>query len=203
MEQRPSWEANGFSANQEIHRVLWNPKAHYHIHKNPPFVTILSPRNPVHASPPHFLKAPFDIIFPSTPRSSKWPLSLRSPDQNRLLSPIFATCPSPFYHPNNIHVPDLKSLLRRICCAKGSVQVRGLSKCLVTSYFFTLAVSSTSSNPQAGGPQLVCCPRLFIQYILSFLPYLEAFPALATRGRPVLCWQWPTRNKCRKLSGCK
>ena len=32
MEQSPSWEANWFSAGQEIPRILWNPKAHYRIH---------------------------------------------------------------------------------------------------------------------------------------------------------------------------
>jgi hypothetical protein len=34
MEQNPSWEANRFSASQEIPRNLWNPMVHHRIHKS-------------------------------------------------------------------------------------------------------------------------------------------------------------------------
>ena len=70
-EQSPSWEANRFSASQEIPHILWNQKVHYRFHKCQPPVPILRHIDPVHASTSHFLKMHFNIILPSTPGSSK------------------------------------------------------------------------------------------------------------------------------------
>ena len=50
-EQSSSWEANQFSASQEIPHILWNPKVYYHIQNIPPPVPILTQINPVHV--PH------------------------------------------------------------------------------------------------------------------------------------------------------
>ena len=97
MVQSPSWEANWFTASQEIPRISRNPKIHYRTHKRPPPVPILGQHNPVHIPTSHLLEIRPNIIHPSTPRSPQWSFSLRFPHQDPihpLSSAIRATCPA-------------------------------------------------------------------------------------------------------------
>jgi hypothetical protein len=97
MEQSPSWEADRFAANQEIPRILRNPKVHYRIHKCPPPVPILNQLDPVHTPTCYFLKTHINIIFPSKSGSPQRFLTLRFPHQNPIHTsplPIRATCPA-------------------------------------------------------------------------------------------------------------
>jgi len=100
MEQSHSWEANRFSASQEIPCTLWNPKVHYRIHKYRPSFPILNHIDPDHTPSSHFLKIHLNIIYPFKPGSSKWSLSLMFPDQNPVYaSPLPRTC----YMPSQSH----------------------------------------------------------------------------------------------------
>ena len=106
----------------------------------------------------------------------------------RHLSLSWATSPYPTSHFLKIHlkgtcpiqarkIPRTKSHVSFCClgCTKVSVHVRGLLFVSQNDTFLLLEDVSTSPNPLAGGPPLVGCPWLLIQYIRSYLPYWRPF----------------------------
>ena len=100
----------GLQLVKKFPAFLWNPKVHYHTHKCPPPVPILGQPNPVHIPTCHLLEIHPNIIYPSTPRSPQWCLSLQFPHQDPIRPPLLTHTrhmPSPshssrFYHPHNI-----------------------------------------------------------------------------------------------------
>jgi hypothetical protein len=84
------------------------------------------------------------------------------------------------YSATALSEPALYILLKffcKGCLSKESIQVQGFLWSLVTSSFLWWVVSPTANHP-AGGPPLVGSPRLLIQYICSYPPYLEAVSSI-------------------------
>jgi hypothetical protein len=76
MELTPSWEAANCADNQELTSILWNPKAHYRVHKSSTLVPILSQNDTVHTIPSYHDQSHFHIVRPLSSWSSQWSLSL-------------------------------------------------------------------------------------------------------------------------------
>jgi hypothetical protein len=97
MQHSPSWEANSHSASQEIPHLLRNLKVHYHVHKSPSLILIISKMHPVHTFPSNFPEINSNIIFSPMPRSSKWSHPFRFSDQNFVyISHLSHACYMPY-----------------------------------------------------------------------------------------------------------
>ena len=82
IQHSPSWEADRFSASQEIPHILWNPKDHYRTYKSPPPVFTLSQV---------ILSSHLCLGLPSGLFPSGFPIKIL---YATLLSPIRSTCSS-------------------------------------------------------------------------------------------------------------
>jgi hypothetical protein len=74
--------------------LVWNPMAHYHLHKSPPLAAILCQINSVHGLKSHIFKIHFNIILYlrvdlSSRHSFKFSIKILCAF---LISPMHATC---------------------------------------------------------------------------------------------------------------
>jgi hypothetical protein len=79
--EQSSWKHNSCSATLSVARNLCDPKFQFSVYKIPSPVPISSQISPLHALPFYFFNIYFNIILPSTPRSSKLPHSFSFPLQ--------------------------------------------------------------------------------------------------------------------------
>jgi hypothetical protein len=63
MEYSPSQKTAVAQASREIPRLLWNPKAHYSVHKSPPFEAIMRQLEQVHNLTSYLWKIRFTPIY--------------------------------------------------------------------------------------------------------------------------------------------
>jgi len=97
IEQNPSWEANQFSASQEIPPILCNQKVHYREFTRVCHLSLFWARSIQYMPQIPCLKFHLNIILPSMPGFSTWSLSIWFPHQTQyapLLSPICTACPA-------------------------------------------------------------------------------------------------------------
>ena len=179
MEQSPSWEANRFSAGQQIPRILWNPKVHCRVYKSPPPVPVLSQINPVHA--PHHTSWWSILILSSHLRlgltnglfPSRVPTNiLYAP----LFSPVHTTCPAHlilFYLIARIIFDDeYRSLSSSFCSLLHSpINSFLVGSNILLSTLFSNSLSLRSSvnvSDQVSHPYKIT-GKIIVLYILIFI----------------------------------
>jgi hypothetical protein len=76
MELSPSWKAASCAATQELPSILWNQMVHYHVHRSPPLVPVLSQIQGIHPGLRPFVKFRNKLIMVRTcyptPNPQSW-----------------------------------------------------------------------------------------------------------------------------------
>ena len=204
MEQSPSWEANQFSASQEIPRILWNPKVHYRIHKCPPPVPILNHLDPVtpHPTPWRSILILFshlrlDLVSSLFP--SGFPTkTLYTP----LLSSIRATYPAHLilldFITRTILDEDYRSLSSSLCSFLHSPitsSLLGLNILLsalfsnTLSLLSTLKVSDQVSHPYKTTGKIIVLYILIFKFLVSKREDKDSAPNDNKHSLIALMWQ--------------
>ena len=133
MEQAPSWEANSSWGRQELPQILWNPKAHYHVHESQLLVPVLSQMNPVCTLWSYFFKIWFNIGLLSVPKSFGLHTEML---YQFLISWIHATCPTFSVCPKHICMNCITSGLHCILKYRDCIAIL----CFVFSHKYSCKV---------------------------------------------------------------
>ena len=213
MEQSSSLEVKGASATQEIPHLLWNPKAHYRIHKRPPPFPILSHINPVHV-----------------PHLTSWRSTLMLSSHLRLVLPLVSfprvSPPKPYTHLSPVRATFLahlivlelisriifgeeyRSLSTSLCSLLQSSVISTLLNTLcsnILSLGSSLDVSDQVPHPYARGGKILCIEILILIFIFLVskltdsricTEWQQAFPDFNLFLISSLTYAWCPFNSC-------